>query len=130
MTIRLTNIRLLVAEFADCFRFYRDVLGFQVIWSDEAAGYAEFETGTLPIALFDRSRMAETIGTSHLPGYVSCQDRTALIFSVENVDKAYESLVAKGVIFTTLPTDRPAWGVRTAHFRDPAGNLIEINAPL
>jgi catechol 2,3-dioxygenase-like lactoylglutathione lyase family enzyme len=26
--------------------------------------------------------------------------------------------------------DRPEWGIRTAHFRDPDGNLIEINQPL
>ena len=28
------------------------------------------------------------------------------------------------------PVDRPAWGIRTAHYRDPDGNLVEINKPL
>lgn len=28
--------------------------------------------------------------------------------------------------FTRLPD----WGIRTAHLRDPDGNLIEINQPL
>ena len=32
----------------------------------------------------------------------------------------------KGVEFAVGPTDRPDWYLRTAHFRDPEGNLIEL----
>jgi len=34
------------------------------------------------------------------------------------------------LFFETEPTDRSVWGIRTAHFRDPDGNLIEINHAL
>ncbi|MFV9644620.1 MAG: VOC family protein, partial [Desulfobacterales bacterium] len=51
-------------------------------------------------------------------------------FEVPNVDKATQELKAKGVVFETEPTDRSVWGIRTAHFRDPDGNLIEINQAL
>jgi catechol 2,3-dioxygenase-like lactoylglutathione lyase family enzyme len=54
------------------------------------------------------------------------QDAVLLVFEVDNVDEAVEALKAKGVQFVSLPTDRPAWGMRTAHFRDPDGNLLEI----
>jgi lactoylglutathione lyase len=39
-------------------------------------------------------------------------------------------LQIKGVSFLTEPKNRPDWGIRTAHFRDPAGNLLEIYSPL
>ncbi len=52
-------------------------------------------------------------------------DRTALVFKVENVEKTYQELKRK-VEFITEPTEQPSWGIKVAHFRDPAGNLIEI----
>jgi catechol 2,3-dioxygenase-like lactoylglutathione lyase family enzyme len=30
----------------------------------------------------------------------------------------------------TAPQDRAEWDIRTAHFRDPDGNLPEIYSPL
>lgn len=47
-------------------------------------------------------------------------------FEVDDVDVAYQQLRDKGITFVTEPLDRPDWGIRTAHFRDPDGNLIEI----
>jgi len=52
--------------------------------------------------------------------------RVLLAVGVEDVDAAYEALVAKGVTFLRPPTNQP-WGLRTAHFADPEGNLWEIN---
>ena len=55
--------------------------------------------------------------------------RVLLAAGVEDVDAAYEALVAKGVTFLRPPTNQP-WGLRTAHFADPEGNLWEINQSL
>ncbi|KAA0254227.1 MAG: hypothetical protein EDM79_20930, partial [Chloroflexi bacterium] len=41
-----------------------------------------------------------------------------------------KDLRAHGVTLLTEPTDHADWGIRTAHFRDPDGHLIEINQPL
>jgi catechol 2,3-dioxygenase-like lactoylglutathione lyase family enzyme len=38
--MRLTHIRLLVADYLACFRFYRDVMGLAVAWGDENGPYA------------------------------------------------------------------------------------------
>jgi lactoylglutathione lyase len=54
----------------------------------------------------------------------------ALIMAVEDVDVIYQQLQARGVAFITEPIDHTNWGLRTAHFRDPDGNLIEINSSL
>ena len=39
-------------------------------------------------------------------------------------------LMEKGVAFLGEPVDHPAWGIRSAYFRDPDGTLIEINQSL
>jgi len=51
------------------------------------------------------------------------------VFGVENVDTACIVLQEQGVQLLTQSTDRADWGIHTAHFRDPDGNLIEINQP-
>ena len=122
--------RLLVADFRATFLFYRDVLGFKPTFGDENDVYADFDTGSSSLALFRRDLMAETVGTTDKPANADCQDRVAFIFHAENVDAACEELKAKGIALITEPQDRPIWGIRTAHFRDPDGNLLEIYSPL
>ena len=58
------------------------------------------------------------------------QDTVVVILQVANVDNAYKELKEKGVEFITTPEDRKEWVIRTAHLRDPDGNLIELNEPL
>lgn len=123
---RLTHVRLLVADYRACFRFYRDVMGFDVAWGDENGRYADFRAGEAMVALYDRRLMAEAVGAAGRPADADAQDRVAVIFAVEDVDAVWERFKARGVQFVTEPHDRPDWGIRTAHFRDPDGNLIEI----
>ena len=130
MMMRLTHIRLLVDDFPACFRFYRDVMGLPVAWGDENGPYADFEAGDAMLALYDRRLMAEAVGSTDRPFAAEAMDRSALIFAVDSVDHVCDELRAKGVPVEAEPQDRPVWGVRTAHFRDPDGNLIEINTEL
>lgn len=122
------HIRLLVSDFPACFRFYRDILGFAPTFGTEDDVYADFEAGGQGIALFARSLMAEAVGTES--GRADAQDTVMLVLATKDVDEAAEALQAKGILLVTSPMDRPFWGIRTAHFRDPDGNLIEINCPL
>jgi len=55
--------------------------------------------------------------------------RVLLAAGVEDVDAAYQMLSAKGVHLLRPPTNQP-WGLRTAYFADPEGNLWEINQPI
>lgn len=129
MTLTLSYVRLLVRDYSACFRFYRDVLGLEPTFGDETSGYADFRTGDISLALFDRGEMLEAIQIA--PSTTSeGHDRVALIFQAGSVDEAVAELEGKGVQFVTRPTDRPDWGIRVAHFRDPDGTLLEIFAPL
>ena len=129
----VSHARLLVMNFADCFRFYRDVMGFEVSWGDETVNYASFvrEDGGEPmLSLFGRELMAEEIGTAQLLDEAESKDKFMLIVEVGDVDRAFEEISAKGVPFVVEPKDYPGWGIRSAYLRDPAGNLIELSGAL
>lgn len=129
MARTLTHVRLLVTDFPACFRFYRDVMGFAPILGKEDEAYAEFKAGDVILALFPRQMMAEVVGTTDRAD-TPVPDHLCLCISVDDVDAFYGEVQATGAEMVTAPTDRPDWGIRTAHFRDPAGNLVEINRSL
>jgi len=125
--MKLNNIRLLVSKFDETFLFYRDILGFKVIWGDIGDNYAQFQTGgSVDLSIFSKSLMADTVGTSLLPVQAAAQDNTALVFAVDDLDSLYASLSNKGISFINKPTDQPDWGIRVSHLRDPEGNLLEF----
>ncbi len=130
MTFKFEYTRLLVTNLRDCFLFYRDIMGFKATFGSEDDIYADFDTGATTLALFGRQNMSEAIGTTQLPLQAKAQDAVCLCFAVENVDATCEALKRNGVGLVTEPTDQTGWGIRTAHFRDPEGNLIEINQPI
>jgi len=125
--MKMTHTRLLVSNFNDCFIFYRDIMGFTVVWGDENGIYADFDVNGHLLALFGKVPMAEAIGAESPKLKSEQQDDVCLIFAVEDVDVTYDLLENKGVIPINKPHDRKEWGIRCFHFRDPAGNLIEVN---
>ncbi len=130
----LTHTRLLVANFAACFRFYRDVLQMRPTWGDEADSYASFTQGQADhghaLAIFRRESMSETIGTGNLPFDTAAQDRFMLIVEVASVDAEVERIRGLGVAILQEPRNYPDWGYRGAFLRDPDGNLIELSCGL
>jgi catechol 2,3-dioxygenase-like lactoylglutathione lyase family enzyme len=126
----------LVARFAECFRFYEAVLpkliGAHLVQGTEDGPYAHWDRGEQgALILFDRAAMAATIGTAHLPATTSpAQDAAMLICRVDTVDDALTLCLEHGATLVAAATDRPQWGpkLRTAHLRDPDGNLIELQS--
>ncbi len=71
---------------------------------------------------------SKPIATDALPSDVGVGH---ICFSVEDIDKAHEELVAQGVRFKSTPVtiskDHPdAGGVRFCYFHDPDGTLLEL----
>ena len=120
--MKLDYVRLLVDDVTACFRFYAGVIGFPVAYGNESSGYAEFDAGDVRLALYNRGEMAKAIGAA-----APASGGVVLCVSVDDVDAEFARLKAAGAPVVAEPTDRKEWSVRTAHFRDPAGNLIEIN---
>lgn len=123
--MELTHTRLLVDNYKECFLFYRDVLGFNVTWGDENSNYADFKFSSgATLGVFDRKQMVKAIGEEYSTD-IEKADKTALIFKVKSVEETYQKLKSK-VEFISKPIEQKDWGIKVAHFRDPAGSLIEI----
>ena len=123
----LTQTRLLVEDLARSRAFYTDVMGLCVGF--ESPIYVQLESPSgVSVGLFPRTAMAEAIGARRGEGAASSgdADRGVLVFRVADVDVAAAVLVERGAVQVGPPTDRREWGLRTAHFRDPDGHLIEL----
>ena len=116
-----------VRDLAGCIAFYRDTLGLEVQESD--ADGATFKMENVYFLLLSVSAAAQLIGEEATALKLDGGPRGLLAVQVEDVDAAYEALKAMGVTFLTPPTDQ-SWGLRTAHFADPEGNLWEIHQPI
>ncbi len=128
--MKYISTRLLVNDLPACFRFYRDVMGFTCKNGDENSEYASFATGPTDIALYRRQSMATALGEAEAPANPTYQPQALLCFEVDNVDETYRLLMAQGIECAAGVTNHPDWGMRTAHFRDPDGNLVEIYSDL
>lgn len=125
----LNQIRLLVDDFPAAFRFYRDVVGLAVGSGTEDDVYASFNAGGTEVALFRRDLMQQAIGQDvSTPG--EGLGSIVVVFEVADVDATWKRMRDANAIGLAPPTDRPDWGIRTAQFRDPAGNIIEFFAGL
>lgn len=132
--MKLAHTRLLVVNFPECFRFYRDVLQLKPSWGDENDSYASFTQGQdddrIVLAIFLRHSMAEVLETDPLPLNPLGQDKSMLIVEVGDLDAAVERIQQQGVKFLKGPTSFPDWGYRGAFLRDPDGNLVELSGAL
>lgn len=121
------HVRLLVSDLAAVTDFYRDALGLRTRL--EVGGvYAELEADDGGIlGIYARERMVEALDGAPL-GSGPVTDCAVVVIGVDDVDETIDRL--EGVEVVAPPTDRPDWFLRTAHVRDPDGNLVEVNAPL
>ena len=126
--MKFSNVRLLVKDYGKCFKFYTEKLGLEPIWGDENSCYASFRVveGIEGFALFVSDFMAPAVGNADKVQPTGCREKSMVSFEVENVDKAYQTFLEKGVDFVNQPTDMPDWGMRVVHLRDPEDNLIEL----
>jgi catechol 2,3-dioxygenase-like lactoylglutathione lyase family enzyme len=98
-------------------RFYRDVLGFEMVDSYPGA-YARLRSPggrtTIALHVLD-SGQKMSAGSEGL----------RLYFEVRRLDAFCESLRKKGMRFKQSPRDMP-WGWRHAYLRDPDGHEISL----
>lgn len=113
---------LVVADLDASLRFWTGLLGLPL--GHRSGPYAQLDTGTTRLALYQRDAMAATLGRPlrppdpEAPGF-------EVGFKVPDVDAAYAELVAGGARAVRPPVDQP-WGQRTAYVADPDGHLVEL----
>ncbi|MFE6521719.1 VOC family protein [Streptomyces sp. NPDC057794] len=122
--MELAQVRLLVSDFAACYRFYGDVLGLKPQSGASEGPYEKFSpaVGSAGIALQDRSMMAEVLGEVGRP---AAGHRSLVVLRVDALDAYCEEITLRGATVLHGPaplTDR----MRVAHLKDPEGNLVEL----
>ncbi len=119
-------VHLLVRDLAKCTAFYRDTLGLKVRESWSTPDSIAFEMDNPYFWVLEAAGAAHVASEEPLDLKGEGGPRVMLATTVEDVDAAYEELRARGVRFLRPPADQP-FGMRTAYFVDPEGNLWEIN---
>ncbi|MFJ9347360.1 VOC family protein [Streptomyces sp. NPDC101237] len=122
--MELAQVRLLVSDFAACYRFYAEVLGLKPQSGASEGPYEKFSPhpGSAGIALQDRTVMAEVLGEL---GDAATGHRSLVVLRVDDLDAYCEQLAARGAVLVHGPapmTER----MRVAHLKDPEGNLVEL----
>lgn len=132
--MRLNNIRLLVMDFDECFRFYSEKVGLKVTWGNIGGDYASFDIGIssnkMGFSIFKSDLMAKQVGNFDKTLPSNNREKTVIVLQVDNVDETYKRLINNGVEFINEPKDIAGWGSRVVHFRDPENNLIELYCEL
>jgi len=116
-----------VRDLEKCVSFYRDKLGLTLKDKENDFAYLVFGSKGGPgVALVSIESAAKLISQAQIRPKEHTIHRNYFAVFVEDVDKEYEDLKAKGVHFVKSPTTQP-WGQRIAFFEDPEGNLWEIS---
>lgn len=125
-----TTIRVLVRKnYGECFDFYKEKMGLTVVWGDRNGPYTSFaasEDGAPCFAIFAGEAMTMFQGYEQPKGSASPDTVTAVIPTAD-LDGDYHRLLEAGVTFLGEPQFIEAWGMRCTYFRDPEGNLFELN---
>ena len=117
-------ISLFVPDLGEAQRFYTDLFGLDVQPLDDDAAMLRLEDAFL---FLHRSSVA----AQPLPDVIAEAGKGAGQFAVivDDVDAVCAEIAGRGVRPLTGPADRD-WGMRTATFADPGGNIWEIAQPL
>ncbi|MEZ4488762.1 MAG: VOC family protein [Cyanobacteriota/Melainabacteria group bacterium] len=119
--VKLSNLSyaiLYVPDAAKALPFYQDKLGMTVKLNDE--GWIELESGPCTLALHSTDELDSHKERSAMP---------TMVFQVENIQEAYDSLKAKGIEFSKEPHEvcsTPDHTGLSADFKDPWGNSLSI----
>lgn len=130
MKLSETTIRILVRkDYGACFDFYIEKLGLTPVWGDRNGPYTSFAQtkDALPcLAIFSGDAMPLFQGYTQ-PANTTQPDTIAAIIPTLHLDEDYTRLKEAGVGFLGEPQFVEAWGMRCTYFRDPEGNLFELN---
>lgn len=126
--MRLDGFGLFVKDMAAMIRFYRDVLGFEILEAENAGNVYLVKDGTL-FLLYGRNDFENMTSRKYeyVKGLNGHFEIALYVDTFEEVDKAYADAISKGAVSVLAP-ETEVWGQRTCYIADPEGNLLEIGS--
>jgi catechol 2,3-dioxygenase-like lactoylglutathione lyase family enzyme len=112
----ISAVTLRVANMRESVRFYRDVLGMELLYGGEDAGFSSLRVKSAQSAILNLEQ-GETVTRWG-----------RLIFHVTNVDALWTHLNERG-FDPEIPQDA-SWGERFFHVPDPDGHELSFACPL
>jgi len=125
--VKITLCSVLVDDQARALKFYTDVLGF-VKKTDLPAGEFRFLTVVSPEGSSEIELLLEPNGHPAAKTFQKAMfddGIPATSFASDDIQKEYEKLTERGVVFRTKPTK--SGPVTVAVFEDTCGNLIQLH---
>ena len=113
---QLDYTMIVVSDMQRSVEFYRDKLGLPLKF--QSPDWTEFATGTTTLALHGGG-IPSTQPPAGDPSKVA--GACSIGFNVDDVDKTYEELKAKGIRFVMSPMQREGEGIKLAVAIDPDG---------
>jgi catechol 2,3-dioxygenase-like lactoylglutathione lyase family enzyme len=113
---RISAVTLRVANMMESVRFYRDVLGMELLYGGEDAGFSSLRAKGAQSAILNLEQ-GDTVTRWG-----------RLVFHVSNVDALWTHLNETG-FDPEIPQDA-SWGERYFHMPDPDGHQLSFACPL
>ncbi len=130
MKFNETTIRVLVRKnYGECYDFYTEKIGLVAVWGDRNGPYTSFaisKDAPPCFAIFAGDNMPMFQGYQQ-PNSNTQPDSVVAVIPSEDLDRDYQLLKEAGVLFLGEPQNIKEWGMRCTYFRDPEGNLFELN---
>lgn len=140
MELKINHMAITVADLDRSVRFYRDVLGMELLMLDEEEGGAVGRAVGIPQAHIKFANLAlagSEIELIHfvdsdgqvLGGEANDVGKMHICFQVDDIDVAYEELTSRGVQFWTpvnVISEGPAKDWKFVYFSDPDGVQLEL----
>lgn len=130
MRFNETTIRILVRKnYGECYDFYTQKIGLVPIWGDRNGPYTSFAISS------DKAPCFAIFAGEAMPMFQGYQqplsneqpDTVVGVIPTDDIDEDYARLKEAGVEFLGEPQFIEDWGMRCTYFRDPEGNLFELN---
>ena len=126
---KMTTRVLVRKDYGKCYDFYTEKLGLIAVWGDRNGPYTSIAAakGSAPcFAIFNGDNM-EMFKAYGQPDVNTQPDTVVGVIPSENLDEEYHRLKEAGVEFIGEPQFIEDWGMKCVYFRDPEGNLFELN---